>query len=76
MESRTFEFEVEVRVRKLLHFSGPSTIEHAEQILRVSLESGVNPNIFAKRGKDGHPVEQIVGNDMTITAVPPDAVFT
>lgn len=67
MEDKTYEFEIEMRVRKRLWFSGPTSAEQARRILKEALEGGMNPNTFAKRGEDGHPIEQIVSNDFSIT---------
>lgn len=68
-ECKTFEFEVVMKVRKRVHFSGPTSKELARDMLRGVLEGGMNPNIFAKRGADGHPIEQIMSNDFVIVDI-------
>jgi len=69
MTSETFEFDVVMKVRKRIHVSGPANKEVAREMLKGALEGGMNPNIFAKRGKDGHPIEQIMSNDFVIVEV-------
>jgi hypothetical protein len=68
VESKVWEFDVTVTVRKRVHLSGPTTREGALDILEQVLPSmGFGP--FAKRGETGHPIETILSNEFIIDDV-------
>lgn len=63
----TYEFDVVVRVRKRIWASGFVDREQARDIMKRSLQGGMNINTLAKRGNDGYPIEVIIDNDFDLT---------
>jgi hypothetical protein len=71
---KTWEFDVELRVRKTLHFAGPETEEVARSIVAMVLAGGIEMSTFIKwtDGRTAYrpvPVETIIDNDPVIVAV-------
>ena len=70
---KTWEFDVELRVRKTLTFSGPETEDAARAIVAMVLSGDIDPSHFIK-WSDGRtayrqvPVETIIDNDPQIVA--------
>jgi hypothetical protein len=76
---KTWEFDVELLVRKTLTFSGPTTEEAARSIIVMALSGELDPSHFIK-WSDGHtayrpvPVETFIDSDPRIVAtreIPP-----
>ena len=71
---KTWEIDVELRVRKTLTFSGPGTEEAARSLVAMVLSGEMDPSHFIK-WTDGRaayrpvPVETIIDNDPTVVAV-------
>ncbi len=66
--SKPFEFDVTVRVRKRVWCSGPQDKETARAVIHSMLKGGMI-GCVAKRGEDGHAIEQIIDNDFTVDDV-------
>jgi hypothetical protein len=71
---KTWEFDIELRVRKTLTFSGPTTAEAARSIVVMALSGEMDPSHFIK-WSDGRtayrpvPVETFIDNDPRIVAI-------
>jgi len=71
---RTWEFDVEVRVRKTLHFGGPTTEAAARDLLEKALRGEMDISLFIKWDPNAPhhrfvPIETIIDNDPRIVAV-------
>ena len=71
---KTWEFDVEMRVRKTLTFSGPTTEAGALEIVSLALNGAISMQSLFKwepddAGYGRHPVETIVGDKRKIVAV-------
>jgi hypothetical protein len=69
-----WEFDVEVRVRKTLHFGGPTTETAARDILAKALCGEMDISLFIKWDANAPhhrfvPIEAIIDNDPQIVAV-------
>ena len=71
---KTWEFDVELRVRKTLTFSGPRTEAAARLILDSVLAGGMDASHFLKwtdppSGRRSVPVETFIDNNPQVVAV-------
>ena len=71
---KTWEIDIELRVRKTLTFSGPRTEEAARSLIAMVLSGEMGPSHFIK-WTDGHtayrpvPVEVFIDNNPMVVAV-------
>ena len=71
---KTWEFDIELRVRKTLTFSGPTTEEAARSVVAIALSGEIDACHFIK-WSDGRtayrpvPVETIIDNDPQVVAI-------
>ncbi len=71
---KTWEFDVELRVRKTFTFGGPLNEQAAREIMASILSGGLPLLTMSKwepdtSGYGRHPVETIIDNDPVIVAV-------
>ena len=68
----TWEIDVEMRVRKTLHFGGPTDEPAARRIAELALAGGIDLSTIFKWTGPAHrpvPVETVIDNDPQIVAI-------